>query len=72
MAGRSGRVEGLMDSIDAMSSLSDFEYFPSMGGYLPLTILQARPLSDVASKAWLRVVISYRTQPRAQMSDLWL
>ena len=35
-------------------------------------ILHASPLSELASNAWLSVVISYSTHPSAQMSDLWL
>mmetsp|Transcript_25917 Transcript_25917/g.58208 ORF Transcript_25917/g.58208 Transcript_25917/m.58208 type:complete len:263 (+) Transcript_25917:123-911(+) len=67
---RSGRCAGLISSICPMSSCRCLEYFVLIGGYFPLTILVARPLMELASKAWLRVVISYNTQPRAQMSDL--
>ena len=37
-----------------------------------MMILHAKPLRLLASKAWFNVVISYKTQPSAHMSLLWL
>jgi len=46
-----GRLAGVVESIALISSRNEVEYREAIGGYLPLIILHARPLSELASKA---------------------
>lgn len=65
-----GLLLGLIYSILLIKSLSYLLYIWLIGGKEPLRIFTASPLMDWASKACLRLHISYKTHPNAQTSDL--
>jgi hypothetical protein len=65
-----GRLLGFTNSMEFIKSLSCFEYVAIIDGYAPLIILMASAFTFCASNALRRLHISYKIQPRDQISLL--